>query len=99
MEGLHDQDLLDHSGVVPIAHNSGGPREDIVQPAREGGQPNGFLCEAVEEYADALTTLLCMTSVERQAYAAAARRYAPWADTSQTLIFEMVARTQGCILQ
>ena len=70
----HEEGLSGCPGVVPIAHNSGGPREDIVQHGATGGQPNGFLCESLEEYADALTTLLCMTSTERQAYAAAARR-------------------------
>jgi len=60
--------------VVPIAHNSGGPKEDIVDLAGEGRQPNGFLCESREEYAAAITSLLSMTNAERLTYAAAARR-------------------------
>jgi len=62
------------AGVVPIAHNSGGPKEDIVDLAGEGRQPNGFLCESREEYAAAITSLLSMTNAERLTYAAAARR-------------------------
>jgi hypothetical protein len=71
------------AGVVPIAHNSGGPREDIVTSAAEGKQPNGFLCESREQYAEAIATLLCMTSAERHTYAAAARR---WVNKPQDLI-------------
>ncbi len=45
------------AGVIPIAHNSGGPRADIVLPedGPEGLQPTGFLAETVDEYAAAIT--------------------------------------------
>ena len=61
-------------GAVPIAHNSGGPKEDIVTPPGTSSQPDGFLCETVEDYADAIATLLSMEPKERRPYAAAARR-------------------------
>jgi len=38
------------AGVVPIAHNSGGPKEDIVLSFKN--KPTGYLAETEEEYAD-----------------------------------------------
>jgi len=40
------------AGLVTIAHNSGGPKEDIVV---EG---TGLLCENVKQYAEAMTTVI-----------------------------------------
>jgi alpha-1,2-mannosyltransferase len=74
------------AGVVPIAHDSGGPREDIVVPeaAAPGGggggggppQRTGFRCTGVDEYCEALVEVLGMEQAERQRVAAAARRRA-----------------------
>lgn len=45
------------SGVIPIAHNSGGPREDIViiEEGSDGPQSTGYLAENVQEYCEAIT--------------------------------------------
>ncbi|TYH38482.1 hypothetical protein ES332_D12G112000v1 [Gossypium tomentosum] len=40
------------AGAIPIAHNSAGPKMDIVLD--EDGQQTGFLAQNVEEYADAV---------------------------------------------
>jgi alpha-1,2-mannosyltransferase len=68
------------AGLVPIAHDSGGPREDIVVPEPGGpsgqGQRVGWLCSSQEEYAAALTEVLGMEQVARLRVAAAARRRA-----------------------
>ena len=68
------------AGAVPIAHNSGGPKEDIVlpEPGRDGGtgQRTGFLCRTLEQYTDALIEVVGMTQVARLEVAAAARRRA-----------------------
>ncbi|KAG2488628.1 hypothetical protein HYH03_012800 [Edaphochlamys debaryana] len=67
------------AGVVPIAHNSAGPKQDIVQPLPlEGGgeQPTGFLATSVEEYAEAITRVLTMDQRERLRIAAAAQQQA-----------------------
>lgn len=55
------------AGVVPIAHNSAGPRMDIVTA------DTGFLCETAEEYSDAMETLLDMDERERLEMAARGR--------------------------
>lgn len=67
------------AGVVPIAHNSAGPKMDIVQPLLlpDGNeQATGFLASTVEEYADAITRVLTMDQRERLQIAAAAQQQA-----------------------
>ena len=55
------------SGVIPIAHNSGGPKADIVVPAPgpDGPEVTGFLAETPEDYCDAITRVLVMSQVRR----------------------------------
>jgi alpha-1,2-mannosyltransferase len=76
--------------VVPIAHDSGGPREDIVLPepagprhssgsSGSGGgqqQRTGYRCSSLRQYADAIVEVLSMDQVERMRVAGAARRRA-----------------------
>lgn len=61
-------------GVVPIAHMSGGPKEDIITGNSNSEIP-GFLCTTVEDYADAIIALLCMDQHKRLKLAALARKY------------------------
>jgi len=46
-------------GVIPIAHNSGGPRADIVVDVETeaGPQRTGYLAATLEEYSQAITTV------------------------------------------
>uniref|UniRef100_A0A7S1XN84 GDP-Man:Man(3)GlcNAc(2)-PP-Dol alpha-1,2-mannosyltransferase n=1 Tax=Phaeomonas parva TaxID=124430 RepID=A0A7S1XN84_9STRA len=50
------------AGCVTVAHDSGGPRSDIVQPFGDGSEDNGeatgFLADGEEAYADALARAL-----------------------------------------
>lgn len=72
--------------MVPIAHDSAGPREDIVvaEPApgaRDGagapaGPLPGYRCRSLAQYADAIVEVLGMDQVERMRLAAVARRRA-----------------------
>ncbi|XP_050211199.1 GDP-Man:Man(3)GlcNAc(2)-PP-Dol alpha-1,2-mannosyltransferase isoform X2 [Mercurialis annua] len=62
------------AGAIPIAHNSAGPKMDIV--LEEDGQKTGFLAQNVEEYADAILSVLRMPETERLDMAAAARKRA-----------------------
>lgn len=62
------------AGAIPIAHNSAGPKMDIV--LEEDGQMTGFLASDVEEYAVAILKILRMTEAERLEIAAAARKRA-----------------------
>ncbi|XP_057818642.1 GDP-Man:Man(3)GlcNAc(2)-PP-Dol alpha-1,2-mannosyltransferase isoform X2 [Cryptomeria japonica] len=62
------------AGAVPIAHNSAGPKMDIVLD--EDGQKTGFLATSVDEFADAIYALMRMPEKERLKIAAAARRRA-----------------------
>lgn len=66
------------AGAIPIAHNSGGPKEDIVvNQIKEGGIQNvGYLCATPDEYCDAIIEILGMKSSERLKMAAAGRSQA-----------------------
>lgn len=59
------------AGTVPIAHNSGGPRADIVVPFH--GHQTGFLAATPEEYAAALERVFSMSADELYTMAAAGR--------------------------
>ncbi|XP_004307658.1 PREDICTED: GDP-Man:Man(3)GlcNAc(2)-PP-Dol alpha-1,2-mannosyltransferase [Fragaria vesca subsp. vesca] len=62
------------AGAIPIAHNSAGPQMDIV--LAEDGEQTGFLARTVDEYADAILSVIKMPETERFKMAAAARRRA-----------------------
>ncbi|KAK9049022.1 hypothetical protein SSX86_032010 [Deinandra increscens subsp. villosa] len=62
------------AGAIPIAHNSAGPKMDIVLP--EEGKETGFLAQTVEDYAEAILKILRMSESEKHEMAAAARRRA-----------------------
>ncbi|KAL2912383.1 asparagine-linked glycosylation protein [Polyrhizophydium stewartii] len=59
------------AGAIPVAHNSGGPKLDIVRPYR--GAQTGFLATTAREYADQLHTALTLPVGERHAMQQAAR--------------------------
>ena len=46
------------AGLITIAHDSGGPKSDIVVPHE--GKPTGFLAASAEDYADALYKAFAM---------------------------------------
>ncbi|KAM3287763.1 GDP-Man:Man(3)GlcNAc(2)-PP-Dol alpha-1,2-mannosyltransferase isoform X1 [Capsicum chacoense] len=62
------------AGAIPIAHNSAGPRMDIVLP--EDGKQTGFLAKSVEEFAEAIIEVIKLPENERLEMAAAARKRA-----------------------
>ncbi|VDN54948.1 unnamed protein product [Dracunculus medinensis] len=53
------------SGLITIAHDSGGPKLDILSPI-ESGQSLGFLASTVEEYVDCALRIIKMTVGERE---------------------------------
>lgn len=62
--------------MVPIAHDSAGPKEDIVQmEAGKGGYNiTGYLCSTLEQYSSAIIEALSLDHTSRLKIAAAARR-------------------------
>lgn len=62
------------AGAIPIAHNSAGPKMDIV--VDEDGGRTGFLARTADEYADAILEVLRMSETKRLEMAAAARKRA-----------------------
>ena len=61
------------SGCLVIAHNSGGPKMDIVVPS-SGETSVGFLANDVETYSDALMECLLMKEGARVALCNRARQ-------------------------
>jgi alpha-1,2-mannosyltransferase len=43
-------------GLITIAHNTGGPKRDIIRPFEDN--PTGYLAETVDEYASTIETVL-----------------------------------------
>mmetsp|Transcript_30237 Transcript_30237/g.56482 ORF Transcript_30237/g.56482 Transcript_30237/m.56482 type:complete len:479 (-) Transcript_30237:74-1510(-) len=60
------------AGVIPVAHNSAGPRQDIVVEYQ--GKPTGFLATTEEEYAECLEAALCLSDPDSQAMRERARK-------------------------
>ena len=50
--------IFSDKGLVIVAHNSGGPKADIIVPL--AGQTTGYLASTAEEYADAIYDALIM---------------------------------------
>ena len=51
------------AGLIPVVHNSGGPKLDIVVPYE--GQPTGFHAETEEEFASAFQRVTSLSADER----------------------------------
>ncbi|KAJ3764017.1 mannosyltransferase [Lentinula raphanica] len=62
------------AGLIPVAHKSGGPLEDIVVPFN--GQLTGYHADSVETFAEALHTALLLSSEEDIAMRQRARTWA-----------------------
>ncbi|XP_046359733.2 GDP-Man:Man(3)GlcNAc(2)-PP-Dol alpha-1,2-mannosyltransferase-like isoform X1 [Haliotis rufescens] len=60
------------AGTVIIAHNSGGPKLDIVVPFNE--EPTGFLADDEESYVGAMTTVFRMSDDDRLRLRSVARQ-------------------------
>ncbi|KAI9173078.1 asparagine-linked glycosylation protein [Blastocladiella emersonii ATCC 22665] len=62
------------AGMIVVAHDSAGPKRDIVVPLEGDGQTTGFLARTRDEYADAMYRALTMPAGERERMVAAARK-------------------------
>lgn len=61
------------AGTIIVAHNSAGPKMDIVVPYK--GQKTGLLAEKEEDYCEALYTIYNMDVKERKLIREAAREH------------------------
>lgn len=59
------------AGLVTIAHNSGGPKADIINQC--DGSRNGFLATDDEDFAHAMATAINMSGNQREGVVLAAR--------------------------
>lgn len=60
------------AGTVTLAHDSGGPRLDILTPYDE--RPTGFLASDVDSYAEAMNTIFNLSNTEAVEICENARR-------------------------
>ena len=60
------------AGLIMVAHNSGGPRMDIIIGSN-GAQPVGFLASDELEYAEIICRIIRMPADEREKIREAAR--------------------------
>ena len=61
------------AGTVMIAHNSAGPKMDIIVPYK--GEKTGYLAETEEQYAEALYSIYTMNQKKRNLIREAAREH------------------------
>jgi len=80
------------AGVIPIAHKSGGPKEDIVIDFQ--GHPTGFLAAIEEEYSQQIERILSMNEDRRNEIQKNARKSA-----SRFSDEEFASRFKNCIGQ
>ncbi|KIX05078.1 uncharacterized protein Z518_05950 [Rhinocladiella mackenziei CBS 650.93] len=88
------------AGLIPVVHNSGGPKLDIVVPYE--GRPIGFLAETDEEFAAAFGRVASLESQERFAMRlrgrASTKRFteeafaSKWIEEMETLVKMQVSR-------
>lgn len=57
------------AGLIMVAHNSGGPKMDIIKPGE-----SGFLATTAEEYSDELLKALTLSELEQRVLRTRARR-------------------------
>jgi len=62
------------AGVIPVAHASGGPLQDIIVPYY--GEPTGFHARDPDSFADALHQALSLSKAEESAMRKRARQWA-----------------------
>lgn len=63
---------LQAAGVIPVAHNSGGPKSDIVVPYQ--GKPTGYLASTPAEYAEQFAKILQISNIDLAPIQANARQ-------------------------
>ena len=51
------------AGTITLAHDSGGPRLDIVTPYN--GKPTGYLATDVQSYCDAMETIFSLSEEKK----------------------------------
>lgn len=91
------------AGLIVVAHNSGGPKSDIVVPLRRSDSnrkplttTTGFLATTVEEYADHIYRILTLSDEEaaeiRQNAQESAQRFTDtvFSESFQKVILELI---------
>jgi len=87
------------AGLLVIAHNSGGPKADIVVPTIDG-QKTGFLAVTEQEFATAMNDALSMTKDDaRKTRLRARHASAQFSDQTFNLSFKRVMLESGLLIK
>ena len=68
------------AGLIMVAHNSGGPKMDIV--INHEGNRTGFLADDEDSFAGAILKVMKMSSEEKRTIQLAARQVCPHGDST-----------------
>jgi alpha-1,2-mannosyltransferase len=86
------------AGLVVIAHNSGGPKEDIVVPTADG-QKTGFLAITEDEFAKAMNDAIAMDKLEARKMRERARESSmKFSDENFNVSFKRVMLESGLLI-
>jgi alpha-1,2-mannosyltransferase len=83
------------AGTIILAHNSGGPKEDIV--VKQNGQETGFLAATVDEYAECLMNIYNLNLKQRVAIREAAREHVKKFSQNEFNLNFMKAFNKDCL--
>ncbi|KAF9112998.1 asparagine-linked glycosylation protein [Mortierella sp. AM989] len=85
------------AGLVPVAHNSAGPKMDIVQPYNN--EPTGYLATTAQEFADAIEKVLstdesALLDLQIRARDSVQERFSEWVfgNQLQNCLHEILSR-------
>ncbi|KAI7888817.1 uncharacterized protein EV154DRAFT_425060 [Mucor mucedo] len=83
------------AGLIPVAHQSGGPKLDIV--TEYDGKPTGFLADSVDTFADALYTALSLSEEEYEQIASNARASASDKFSEEAFSSDLLCALRPCL--
>ena len=86
------------AGVLTVAHDSGGPRADIVRPLADGAR-TGFLAASAAQYADALDSIFRAVDGRLGGIDAVAMTAAARAAVARRFSDEAFARAFAAVMQ
>ncbi len=83
------------AGLIPVAHNSAGPRFDIV--TEYDGKPTGFLADTVDGFADCLNSALSLSGKEYEEMATNARSSASDKFSEEAFSSNLLCALRPCL--
>ncbi|CAO3644152.1 unnamed protein product [Mucor hiemalis] len=83
------------AGLIPVAHNSAGPKFDII--TEYDGKPTGFLADTVDGFADCLNSALSLSQTEYEEMATNARASASDKFSEEAFSADLLCALRPCL--